>query len=57
MKIEKQTILIADENHYITNGETIGSVISLGKNDSIDNWREITAEEAEELQKEWEVEE
>lgn len=50
MRIEKQTILIADEGYMLTNGSTIGSVIYLGKNDSANNWQEITEAEAESLQ-------
>lgn len=44
-------IIKADEGKTLTNGETFGKVVYLGKNDSEDNWYEITDEEAEELQK------
>lgn len=40
----------ADEGMKLTNGETFVDIIYLGKNDSIDNWHEITEEEAERLQ-------
>lgn len=44
--------LIASEGMTLTNGEAFGKEIYLGKNDSTDNWREITDEEAEKLQEE-----
>ena len=45
--------LTPSEGMYLTNGDTIanGSVY-LGKNDSADNWREITAEEKEKIEAE-----
>lgn len=42
----------ADVGMKLTNGETFVDIIYLGKNDSIDNWHEITEEEAERLQNE-----
>jgi hypothetical protein len=51
MIIENATILKADEGMTLTNGETFGKVVYLGKNDSADNWHEITDEEAEARQK------
>ena len=42
--------LTASEGMMLTNGETFGKVVYLGKNDSADNWHEITDEEAEKLQ-------
>jgi hypothetical protein len=45
--------IVADKGMVLTNGEvysTEGGYITLGVNDSPDNWREITAEEAEKLQ-------
>lgn len=50
MIIENATILKAEENMTLTNGETFGKVVYLGKNDSADNWHEITDEEAQALQ-------
>ena len=51
--MEKQTItrvkLTAAEGMTLTNGELFGKVIFLGANDSADNWREITDEEASQL--------
>ena len=47
--------LKADENMVLTNGETfssIGGSVYLGVNDSTENWYEITAEQAEQLQTE-----
>lgn len=42
--------LTAAEGMTLTNGESFGKEIYLGCNDSPDNWREITDEEAEQLQ-------
>jgi len=50
MITEKVTVLKADEGFTLTNGETFGKVVYLGINDSADNWREITDEEAQQLQ-------
>jgi hypothetical protein len=50
MKNDNQIVLKADEGFYLTNGKTFGKVVYLGKNDSIDNWHEITEAEAERLQ-------
>jgi hypothetical protein len=43
-------VLISKEGYVYTNGETFANIIRLGKNDSVDNWHEITDEEAEVLQ-------
>lgn len=51
MITEKVTVLKAEENMILTNGESFGKVVYLGKNDSSDNWQEITDEEAEALQR------
>lgn len=48
--------LIPTEGYVLTNGETFSDGLTLGCNDSPDNWREITIEEAEELQKAMEPE-
>ena len=37
--------LTATEGHVLTNGETYSKEIYLGKNDSAENWHEITDEE------------
>jgi hypothetical protein len=50
MITEKVTVLKADEGKTLTNGETFGKVVYLGKNDSAENWHEITDAKAEELQ-------
>lgn len=52
MITEKVTVLKAEEGKTLTNGEAFGKVVYLGKNDSADNWYEITDEEAEKLQEE-----
>ena len=41
--------LKAKEGMILTNGEVYGKSISLGVNDSIDNWHEITEEEYAEI--------
>lgn len=46
MKIEKQTVLKAAEGMILTNGETYGKVVYLGKNDSIGNWSEVDESES-----------
>lgn len=58
MIIENLNIMIlkAEEGYTLTNGEAFGKTIHLGKNDSKDNWREITDAEAEALQNIEEVE-
>lgn len=43
------TKIEADEGMYLTNGETYGKTIYLGKNDSAENWTEITEAEYEQL--------
>ena len=47
MIIENQTVLKAEEGKLLTNGDTFGIVVYLAKNDSADNWYEITVEEYE----------
>ena len=40
--------ITASEGHVLTNGEaysSVGGSVYLGKNDSAENWREITEEE------------
>lgn len=44
--------LTPSEGMTLTNGEAFGKEIYLGKNDSPDNWYEITDAEAERLQAE-----
>lgn len=50
MITEEITVLKAEEGYTLTNGEAFGKVVYLGRNDSEDNWYEITDEEAEALQ-------
>lgn len=38
-------MLIADEGKMLTNGKTYTSVIYLGKDENMDNWYEINADE------------
>ena len=49
MVINENTIK-ADEGMMLTDGNAFGTTVYLGKYDSIDNWHEITEEEAERLQ-------
>ena len=51
-------ILQASEGHKMYNAEAraIGMQVQLSPTDSADNWVEITEEEAEALQKQWEEE-
>ncbi len=42
--------LKAENGFYLTNGETFGKIVYLSENDSVDNWLEITEEEAEKMQ-------
>lgn len=50
MVIDTQIILTADEGMVLTDGKSFGKVVYLGKNDSQDNWHEITEEHAKALQ-------
>lgn len=43
------TVLVADEGMKLTDGSSLGSVARLGKEADEAVWREITAEEAEEI--------
>lgn len=44
-----RNILKADGGKVLTNEETFGTTVYLGKNDSADNWHEITDEEHNEI--------
>lgn len=46
----KITKLTASDGMVLTNGETFGKEIYLGKFDKPENWHEITEAEAEQLQ-------
>ena len=54
MKIEilEQRILTADEGHYLTNGDTLGKVVTLPIGADASVWREITEAEKEALEAE-----
>lgn len=45
--IIENNILKADEGKILTNGETFGTIVYLGTNDSVENWQEKTQEEYE----------
>lgn len=45
-----------NKNNFLTNGDTFGTEISLGRNDSADNWREVTPEERAEIEKQQQAE-
>jgi hypothetical protein len=46
--IIENNILRADEGQLLTNGQTFGKIVYLGKNDSADNWHEVPEAEYEE---------
>lgn len=48
--------LIASEGTILTNGSAYGTEIYLGKNDSAENWHEISLEEYEEIKAEVQAE-
>lgn len=60
MKIQtyEQRILIPEEGHLLVNhtAKTVSDKVYLGINADASEWVEITAEEAETLQKQWEEE-
>lgn len=51
------TVLYAEENAYLTNGEVFTDSVYLGKNASESSWRDATAEEKEAREREQESEE
>ena len=60
MKIQtyEQRILIPEEGHFLCNhnAKVVSDKVYLGINADASEWVEITAEEAETLQKQWEEE-
>lgn len=48
--------MVASEGKVLTNGEAYGKEVYLGKNDSADNWHEITEAEYKIIQAEIESE-
>lgn len=44
-------IMTAKEGYVFFNGETGGQTLILGKNETMDNWRQITDQEFEEFNK------
>lgn len=50
MIIIDETTIKANDGMKLTNGTTFGSIVYIGKNDSINNWHEITDKEAAEMQ-------
>lgn len=44
-------IMTAKEGYVFFNGETGGKTLILGKNETLDNWRQITDQEFEEFNK------
>lgn len=50
MTLVNETTIKADNGMKLTNGTAFGDIVYIGKNDSVDNWYEITEEEAERLQ-------
>ncbi len=51
------TVLYAEEDAYLTNGEVFTDSVYLGKNASESSWRDATAEEKEAWEREQESEE
>lgn len=59
MKLSNLNIEIIEPNsneNWLTNGETFSKKVYLGKNDSPDNWTEISNEEKEQRESELENE-
>ena len=58
MKTEtiKQIILTADDGMYLTNGETYGKTVVLPETANTNDWYEITEEEYNKLQEEFDEE-
>ena len=50
------TTIISDDGMMLYRENTITPVVSLGCNDFPENWKEITIEEAEALQAQWDAE-
>ena len=50
MTFINETTIKADEGMKLTDGNTFGTTVYLGKYDSVDNWHEITEAEAERMQ-------
>ena len=48
--------MIASDGMVLTNGEAYGKEVYLGKNDSAENWHEITDEEYQKILEEQEAE-
>lgn len=53
---EVQKMKPENKNNFLTNGETFGTEIILGPNDSANNWREVTPEERSEIEKQQQAE-
>lgn len=54
----KTTVITAEEGKYLTQSfevdienRVVASTIALGKNDTVENWKEITKEEADTIRK------
>ncbi len=52
MKFTDEKTITADKGMKLTNGTAFGDTVFIGRNDAVDNWHEITKEEAERLQSE-----
>ena len=53
----ERKLLIASEGMILTNGEAFGKKVWLCAGDTVFNWKEVTEEEAEKMQKELEIKE
>ncbi len=49
MKTITQTILVAEEGHYLTDGETYGKTVVLPRAEDAENWHEITQQAYDEI--------
>lgn len=55
MIIKDNNILIAEKGFVLTNGQTFGNSVELGRADKAENWHEITEEEYQKILKEQEA--
>lgn len=51
MNTHNVTILQASDGHWLYNGETFGHAVQLAPSASVNDWREVTDEEKEELER------
>lgn len=54
MQTHNVTILQASDGHWLYNGETFGRAVQLAPSASVSDWREVTDEEKEEIERQLE---